>query len=70
MSPVDMRKMGLKIAQAVSFILGSSLIAYNIFAFKVEKHGSYYFLDKNQLWLAIGVAVFALAMVIRRWDRL
>jgi hypothetical protein len=62
--------MGLKIAQAVLFILGSSLIAYNIVAFKVEKHGSYYFLDNNQLWLAIGVALFALAMVIRRWDRL
>ena len=70
MAKIDIKQHGLKIVQAVAYILGSALFSYNITAFKVEKHGSYYFLDKNQYWLAIGVALIALGLIVRYWKKL
>jgi len=70
MAKIDIKQMGLKIVQAVAYILGSALFSYNITAFKVEKHGSYYFLDKNQYWLAIGVALIVLGLLVRHWKKL
>lgn len=70
MAKFDIKQQGLKIVQAVAYILGSALFCYNITAFKVEKHGSYYFLDKNQYWLAIGVALIALGLIVRHWKKL
>ncbi len=70
MAKIDIKQMELKIVQAVAYILGSALFSYNLTAFKVEKHGSYYFLDKNQYWLAIGVALIVLGLIIRYWKKL
>jgi len=70
MAQIDIKQLGLKIGQAVAYILGSALFFYNITAFKVEKHGSYYFLDKNQYWLAVGVALIVLGLIIRHWKKL
>ncbi len=70
MAQINIKQLLLNTAQAGAYVGGAALIAYNITAFKVEKHGSYYFLDKNQLWLAIGVALFSLGLIIRNWKKL
>jgi hypothetical protein len=59
----------LKYTQAVAYVVGSALIAHNLFAVKVDKHG-YFWMDSNELWLAIGVGVFAIGHVIRNWKKL
>lgn len=58
----------LKWVQAAAYIAGPALIAYNLSAVRVAKAG-YYFVDKNQLWLAIGVALYTLSIVLRNWRR-
>lgn len=59
----------LKYVQAVAYVLGSTLITYNLFAVKVDKSG-YFWVEKNELWLAIGVGIFAVGLVIRNWKKL
>lgn len=70
MTQIDTKKLVIKLTQAVSLTLGSAFIAYNITAFKVEKHGSYYFLDPNQTWLAIGVGLIFLGWIVKNWNKL
>jgi hypothetical protein len=67
---VNLKEIGLKVVQSVSYIMGSALIAYNITAFTIDKHGSYYFRNLNQKWLAIGVGIFALGLIIKNWKKL
>jgi hypothetical protein len=69
MVQIDAKQVVPKLLQAVAYIVGAALITYNVFAVKVDKFG-YYFKDQNQLWLAIGVAVFAVGLVIRNWKKL
>jgi hypothetical protein len=64
-----MNQIILKYVQAVAYVVGSTLIASNLFAVKVDKHG-YFWMDKNELWLAIGVGVVALGLVIKNWKKL
>ena len=59
----------LKYAQAVAYVVGSALIAYNLFSVKVDKSG-YFWVEKNELWLAIGVGIFAVGLVIKNWKKL
>lgn len=59
----------LKYIQAVTYVVGSALITYNFVAVKVDKHG-YFWVDKNQLWLAIGVGAVAVGMIIKNWKKL
>ncbi len=70
MTQIEMKQLVTKIVQAVLYVLGSGIIAYNITAFKISKHGSYYFMDKNQLWLAIGVALVSAGLIVRNWKKL
>ncbi len=58
-----------KALQAVAYIVGAALISYNVFAVKVDKFG-YYYRDDNQLWLAIGIGIFAVGLVIKNWKKL
>jgi len=58
-----------KYVQAVAYVVGSGLITYNLFSVKVDKSG-YFWADSNELWLAIGVAVFAVGLVIKNWKKL
>lgn len=58
----------LKWAQAVAYVLGSILVVYNLSAVRVAKVG-YYFVDKNKLWLSIGVGLYAVGIVIKNWNR-
>ena len=59
----------LKWIQAVVYVAGAGLITYNLSAVKVDKYG-YYFTDTNQLWLAIGVGLFGIGLVIKNWKKL
>ena len=59
----------LKYIQAVAYVVGSALITYNLFAVKVDKSG-YFWVESNELWLAIGVGIFAAGLVIRNWKKL
>jgi len=54
---------------SVLYVSGSALAAYNITAFKSDKFGLYYH-DDNQLWFAIGVALFAVGWIVRNWKKL
>jgi len=58
----------LKWVQAAAYIVGPTLIAYNLTAIKVAKVG-YYFVDKNKLGLATGVALYTLSIVLRNWKK-
>lgn len=58
----------LKALYSVLFVLGTSLITYNLFAVKVDKFG-YYFKDTNQVWLAVGVGVFVAGLMVKNWNK-
>jgi hypothetical protein len=59
----------LKYVQAVAYVVSSTLITYNLFSVKVDKSG-YFWVSKNELWLAIGVGILAIGLVIRNWKKL
>ena len=59
----------LKWIQAVAYVVGAGLMTFNLSAVKVDKFG-YYFTDKNQLWLAIGVGLYGVGLVIKNWKKL
>lgn len=67
---LDLKELALKLIQSVLYITGSIFIVYNITAFTIDKHGSYYFRDPNQTWLAVGVGLYAVGLVIRNWKKL
>lgn len=69
MAQVDINQLVLKSVRAICNVAGASLIAFNITAFTVEKHGSYYFRDPNQVWLAVGIAFIVIAYTIKNWDK-
>jgi len=54
---------------SILYAVGSALTAYNITAFKSDKYGVY-FVDDNQLWLAIGVGMLAVGWLTRNWKKL
>ena len=70
MANIDIKQMATKGVQALSYILGTALLTYNLTAFKLSKGGSIYFLDKNQTWMAIGVGLIALGVCIKNWKRM
>jgi len=59
----------LKGIQAACFTLGPTIVAFNVFAFKVARGGIYY-LDSNQYWIAFGVLLISGGLVIRHWKKL
>ena len=67
---IDIKKMATKSIQAVSYVLGTVLLTFNISAFKLSKAGSIYFLDKNQTWMAIGAGLIAIGICIKNWHKL
>ncbi|MDH3975938.1 MAG: hypothetical protein OEV42_16815 [Deltaproteobacteria bacterium] len=70
MANIDVVKVTTRGLQAVSYILGTALLTFNLTAFKLSKGGSIYYLDKNQTWLAAGAALIALGVCIKNWQRL
>lgn len=59
----------LKSVQAVTYVVGLALVIYNLSAVKVDKFG-YFFNDTNQLWLAIGVSIVTVGLIIKNWNKL
>ena len=64
----DPIQIALKSVQSVLFVACSPLIAYNLFAVKVDKFG-YFYNDTNQTWLAVGVGLFVAALMVRNWNK-
>ena len=58
----------LKWVQAAAYILGPSLVAFNLASVKVAKAG-YYFLQNNEIGLALGVGLYTLSIVLKTWNR-
>lgn len=69
MNKNDIQMLAIKIALIFTFISGVFLTTYNLFSFKVVKNG-YYFIDANQLWLALGVSLIAVSYVIKNRDKI
>ena len=70
MANIDVTQMATKGIQAVSYILGTALLTYNLTAFKLAKGGSKYYLDTNQTWMAVGAGLIALGICIKNWKRM
>lgn len=70
MANIDVKKLATKGAQAVCYTVGTYLLAFNLFAFKLSKGGSIYYFDKNQTWLATGAALIAIGICIKNWQKL
>ena len=63
-------KVVIKVAEVVCFTVGPTLTVFNVFAFKVTRGGSYYYLDSNQWWIALGVFLISTGLVIKNWRKL
>lgn len=70
MANIDVTKLATKGAQTVCYSIGIYLFAFNLFAFKLSKGGSIYYLDKNQSWMATGAALITIGICIKNWKKL
>ncbi len=69
MSDAKMQALLLKISYVATLLLGVAFTTYNLFSFKISK-GAYYFVDSNQVWLAIGVTILTVSYVIKNWKKI
>ena len=66
-SDIDLAK---KVGTAACYVLGSYLVIFNLFAFKLTKAGNLYYPDPNQHWLAGGAVLLICAWLIRNWQKI
>lgn len=69
MSDVKLQALLFKISYVVTLLLGVAFTTYNLFSFKISK-GAYYFLDSNQIWLAVGVTTLTISYLVKNWKKL
>ncbi len=68
MSKEQIQALAMKIAYAVTLLIGVAFTTYNLFSFKVVRNG-YYYVDDNQTWLALGTVSLAIAYLIKNWNK-
>ena len=68
MAQVQLVDLIKRVAVSILYVIGASLAAYHLTAFKTDKFGLY-FKDGDQLWFAIGVGMIVIGWTIRNWKK-